>query len=46
MFETAAATLLLLKAAPDNPEWFPKGKWATLQAMEQKLEEKAKEFWR
>ena len=31
--------VILLKAAPDNPRHFPKGKWATIQAIEAKLSE-------
>jgi hypothetical protein len=27
----------LLKVSPDRPEWFPKGKWATLQIIEGEL---------
>ena len=28
----------LLKAAPDTAEWFPKGKWATIQEIERQLD--------
>jgi len=27
----------LAKRAPDKPEWFPKGKWATIQAIEDRI---------
>lgn len=30
--------IALLKAEPDNEEFFPKGKWATIQRLEQLLE--------
>jgi hypothetical protein len=29
--------LFLLKETVDDPDWFPKGKWATLQHLETKL---------
>ncbi len=32
---TCAAIFFLLKAAKDDPELFPKGKWATLQRLEE-----------
>jgi hypothetical protein len=32
---TCAAIYFLLKYSPDDPELFPKGKWATLQRMEE-----------
>ena len=32
-----------LKVSPDRPEWFPKGKWATLQAIETELLKEATE---
>lgn len=28
----------LAKRAPDNPEWFPKGKWATIQNIQSNIE--------
>lgn len=31
----------LLKASPDRPGWFPKGKWATIQFLEEKLMKEA-----
>ena len=31
-----------LRAAEDRPEWFPSGKWATLQAIEAFLDEEAR----
>jgi hypothetical protein len=31
-----------LREAEDKPEWFPKGKWATLQIIEQILVEEAR----
>jgi len=30
-----------LRAAVDKPEWFPKGKWATIQVIEQFLLDEA-----
>lgn len=33
-----------LREMEDRPEWFPKGKWATLQAIEQLLTKEAKQF--
>lgn len=36
---TCAAIYFLLKRSPDNPDLFPKGKWATLQRMEQLIDE-------
>jgi len=35
---TFAAIFFLLKHSPDSAELFPKGKWATLQRMEQLVE--------
>jgi hypothetical protein len=36
-----------LKVAEDRPEWFPKGKWATIQAIEMFLTAEAYEAkWR
>ena len=26
------------KRAPDKPEWFPRGKWATIQAIEVRID--------
>ncbi len=37
----AGAALLVLEAAgraEDRPEWFPRGKWATIQAMQERVE--------
>jgi hypothetical protein len=34
--------LLRLKESEDRPEWFPHGKWGTLQFIEQKLMAEAK----
>lgn len=33
--EQAAWMVFILKATPDDPETFPKGKWATIQILEQ-----------
>lgn len=30
-----------LRIAPDRPEWFPKGKWATIQVIEEDLNREA-----
>jgi hypothetical protein len=32
----------LLRAAQDEPKWFPKGKWATIQEIERQLIDDAK----
>jgi hypothetical protein len=32
--ERMAFVAEILKRLPDRPEWFPKGKWATLQSIE------------
>ncbi|HEX4545739.1 MAG TPA: hypothetical protein VH110_05225 [Candidatus Acidoferrum sp.] len=32
-----------LRVADDNPEWFPHGKWATIQVIEKHLLEEAEE---
>ncbi len=45
-FIEASLVLELLKFAEhaeDRPEWFPRGKWATIQALEQRLDEKIEE---
>jgi hypothetical protein len=38
-----AWVLIQLKVADDWPEWFPKGKWATLQVIETFLMDEARE---
>jgi hypothetical protein len=35
--ERWAWILLLLKESQDQPDWFPKGKWATIQFLETQL---------
>ena len=35
--EQMALTVLILKELPDKPEWFPAGKWATIQYIECQL---------
>jgi len=35
--------VLLLKATKDKPGWFPQGKWATIQDIEQQLSEAAQQ---
>ncbi len=37
-----AGFFFLLREVPDTPEFFPSGKWATIQALEEKLTEWAK----
>jgi hypothetical protein len=32
-----AAFAFILRACPDKPQFFPSGKWATIQALEEKL---------
>ena len=39
---TCAAIFFLLKYSPDDPELFPKGKWATLQRLEELIEKAIK----
>jgi hypothetical protein len=34
-----AALAFILRQAPDDPEFFPKGKWATIQQIERRLDE-------
>jgi hypothetical protein len=34
-----------LREARDYPRWFPKGKWATIQAIEAKLMDEAREMY-
>ena len=36
--ERMAYVLLILKKLDDRPEWFPRGKWATIQAIEAQLD--------
>jgi hypothetical protein len=40
----AAWLIALLKAEADDPELFPKGKWATIQRMEELLNESIAEY--
>jgi hypothetical protein len=37
--ERMAWVVLVLKVLPDRPEWFPRGKWATIQSIEGQLAE-------
>ena len=39
--ERAAWMFFVLRAAEDDPAYFPKGKWATIQRIEQMLNEEA-----
>ncbi len=39
--ERAAWMFFVLRSLPDRPEWFPKGKWATLQEIERQLDKEA-----
>lgn len=39
--KNCAWLLFLLRAAPDHTEWFPHGKWATLQRLEQIIDSAA-----
>lgn len=36
--ERMAWLVLLLKKCEDRPEWFPRGKWATIQEIERQLD--------
>jgi hypothetical protein len=40
-----AALLVLLREAPDLPSYFPAGKWATIQRIEEMLAEWAHGVW-
>ena len=42
--ERMAWMVLVLRKLEDKDEWFPRGKWATLQNIEAQLETAAKEF--
>ncbi len=42
--ERAAFLVLIMIQLPDRPEWFPKGKWATIQSMAKQLEAEATEI--
>lgn len=37
--ERMALIVLLLKKLPDNDDYFPRGKWATIQSIEDQLQE-------
>ena len=37
--------VLLLKECEDRPEWFPKGKWATIQHIEGQINEAVKAYF-
>ena len=40
-YEEIQNVLLIIeiaKLAPDRPDWFPRGKWATIQSMQSKAE--------
>ena len=39
--EQWAWVFLQLRESEDRPEWFPKGKWATIQVIEQQLADEA-----
>ena len=43
-FDECCAMWFRLKFAPDDPEVFPKGKWATLQRFEELIEQATKPF--
>ena len=42
--ERMAWIVLVLRKLEDKDEWFPRGKWATIQSVEAQLETAAKEF--
>jgi len=42
--ERAAFLALIMIHLPDRPEWFPKGKWATIQHVAKQLEDEAKQI--
>lgn len=42
--ERMAWLVLLLKKCEDRPEWFPRGKWATIQSIERQLDD-AVDIW-
>lgn len=37
-YDRMAWIVLLLKKLEDRPEWFPRGKWATIQEIERQLD--------
>ena len=39
---TAARLLPILQCLPDTERWFPHGKWGTLQALKQQIDENAR----
>ena len=41
--ERMAFIVLLLKRIPDNDDYFPRGKWATIQVIEGQLQEIAED---
>lgn len=44
--ERMAWLVLLLKSREDLPEWFPRGKWATIQHIEKQLDDAVNEWIR
>jgi hypothetical protein len=46
--EVSTALLIVeaAKRAPDRPEWFPAGKWATIQNIQQSIEEQLGQLFR
>ena len=41
--ERMAWIVVILKKLPDNPRWFPRGQWATIQSIEGQLDNAARE---
>ena len=39
--ERMAWIALVLRSVPDNPLWFPRGKWATIQHIHKQVEDAA-----
>ena len=37
--ETALLIVAVARVAPDHPEWFPCGKWATIQVIQARIDE-------
>ena len=44
--ETALLIVTLAKRAEDKPEWFPHGKWATIQLIQSAIETELDSFWK
>ena len=43
---TALLIVFLAQRAEDKPEWFPHGKWATIQLIQSAIETELDSFWK